>query len=112
MNKFQYQADIEGLAGEPDLVWLTEEGHDGGSPLGLHDVTLFDQDESRLGGDVYDLATGDLIDNSTSDNTGELTIFFDDSEELDDDIDIEWYVTIRAPKLAQARKLANGLLDL
>lgn len=54
----QYQADKAGLAGVPDRTWREGDHYDHGSPLGLHDTTLFDQGESAAGSST-DEATGE-----------------------------------------------------
>lgn len=65
MDNAQYQLDLGALAGAPELGWQEADHFDGGSPLGLHDTTLFDQNGSELGGELYDPATGLRYDNST-----------------------------------------------
>jgi hypothetical protein len=59
----QYIVDIEGLAGITDETWPFDDYYDQGSPLGLHDETLFDQDEDASG-ERFNLATGEIIDNT------------------------------------------------
>jgi hypothetical protein len=106
----QYLLDIARLGGEPDSGWMNDEGHDSGSPLGLHDTTLFDENESQAG-DQYDPATGEKYDNSTSDNTGPLSVREFDrevSDELEDDI--EWWFAVASKRLARARKLGARAL--
>lgn len=104
-NRNQYFADEEGLAGEPDSSWEDYDDHDGGSPMGLHDTTLFDQDESSAG-EPYDEATGERIDNSTTDNTGPIEYVIEDDIEADDyDNDLEW-LYLAALRLEEARRAA------
>ena len=86
----QYLSDIDGLAGEPDSSWINDDGHDGGTPLGLHDTNLFDQDESTLGADLIDPATGEQIDNSSSRAMREFSVY--DIYDNGGVEDVEYYV--------------------
>lgn len=60
----QYQFDNSGLAGKPVEGWQRNDHDANGAPLGLHDETLYDQDEDRAG-NLHNLATGNRFDNST-----------------------------------------------
>lgn len=55
-SNYQYMLDLDGLGGVPDPSWTEADHHDGGSPLGLHFSTLFDQKSAE---------DGSLIDDST-----------------------------------------------
>jgi hypothetical protein len=72
-NRYQYQFDSEGLAGPPDFNWRENIYDEEGSPLGLHFSNLFDQNEDGSG-EVYDLATGEKIDNATETSIDGLRI--------------------------------------
>lgn len=61
---YQYQLDINSLAGKPEEGWEKHTYDEGGSPLGLHDTNLFGENES-VAGDLLDPYTGLPYDNST-----------------------------------------------
>lgn len=85
-GEFQYQVDIDGLAGEPvfDSEPRTDEE---ASVLGLHYSTLFDEDEDR-GGELVDPATGERYDNSTYPEIDGLTVVPEDELLTDEQPDI------------------------
>ncbi|HTE57423.1 MAG TPA: hypothetical protein VK694_01675 [Verrucomicrobiae bacterium] len=85
-GEFQYQVDIDGLAGEPvfDSEQRTDEDT---STLGLHYNNLFDEDEDR-GGELADPATGERYDNSTYAETEGLSVIAEDDLPTDEQPDI------------------------
>ena len=116
----QYQSDLEGLAGEPDKKWVKYDGHDGGAPLGLHDETLFDQNETELGGELIDPATGRKIDNSTDRviesyiHVDPVKIYYEEDDDLlqavtgeDGTPDFELYFHIMSQRAEQEDKYSS-----
>lgn len=57
----EYLVDLAGLAGEPESN-RTRRQDEEGSPLGLHDTTLFDEGSSASG-ELYDPMTGEPYKN-------------------------------------------------
>ncbi len=82
----QYQMDHLGLAGEPDPTWQSADQYDGGSPLGLHDTSLFDMNESASGS-LYDEATGNPYDNSTGRKASHLHAVKDAGDNTSPDVE-------------------------
>lgn len=82
--------------------------------MGIHDTNLFDEDTARLGGHLYDHMDGNVIDNSTSDNTGPLSIVEiievdaprrgNDFGEDDPESDLLWWFHIGSVRVARAIK--------
>jgi hypothetical protein len=69
----QYQLDLAELAGKPDLP-RARRADEEGAPLGIHDTTLYDENQGRLGQNLIDLATGKPYDNDSFFEYDGLTI--------------------------------------